>query len=77
MNIGAKAAAGDGDRFVLMLIGGGIIALILAVIVTMAVATLPEWAESVLARSSAAQSSNWPTCFRRSSRCRGAARLGR
>jgi hypothetical protein len=47
MNIGAKAAAGDGDRFVLMLIGGGIIALILAVIVTMAVATLPEWAESV------------------------------
>lgn len=37
----------EGDRFVLMLIGGGIVAIVLAVIVTMAVATLPDWAESV------------------------------
>lgn len=37
----------EGDRFVLMLIGGGIVAIVLAVIITMAVATLPDWAESV------------------------------
>lgn len=41
------AAVGDGDRFVLILIGGGIFALILAVILAMSLATLPEWAESV------------------------------
>lgn len=44
---GRAIATGDGDRFVLMLIGGGIIGLILAVILTMATATLPDWAESV------------------------------
>lgn len=38
---------GDGDRFVLMLIGGGIVLIILAVIIAMALATLPDWAESV------------------------------
>ncbi len=38
---------GDGDRFVLILLGGGIIVLVLAVILTMALATLPDWAESV------------------------------
>jgi hypothetical protein len=37
----------DGDRRVLMLIGGGIVLIIIAVIVAMAIATLPDWAESV------------------------------
>jgi hypothetical protein len=37
----------EGDRFVLMVIGGGIVGIVLAVIITMAVATLPDWAESV------------------------------
>lgn len=44
---GRAIATGDGDRFVLMLIGGGIIGLILAVILTMALASLPDWGESV------------------------------
>lgn len=37
----------EGDRRVLMLIGGGIVAIIFAVIGAMALATLPDWAESV------------------------------
>lgn len=37
----------EGDRLVLMLIGGGIVLIVLAVIITMAVATLPSFAESV------------------------------
>lgn len=37
----------DGDRRVLMLIGGGIVMIIIAVILAMALATLPDWAESV------------------------------
>lgn len=37
----------EGDRFVLMLIGGGIVVIILAVILAMSVAELPDWAESV------------------------------
>lgn len=37
----------EGDRFVLMLVGGGIVLIILAVIVAMSVAKLPDWAESV------------------------------
>nr|WP_086491281.1 hypothetical protein [Novosphingobium panipatense] len=38
----------DGDRLVLMLIGGGIIAIILAIIASLAFARhMPDWAESV------------------------------
>ena len=40
----------DGDRLVLMLIGGGIIAIILAIIASLAFArNMPDWAESVMA----------------------------
>lgn len=37
----------EGDRFVLMLVGGGIVLIVIAVILTMAFADLPPWAESV------------------------------
>jgi hypothetical protein len=47
MSVAKPANDQEGDRFVLMLIGGGIVAIVLAVIITMAVATLPDWAESV------------------------------
>lgn len=39
----------DGDRRILMLLGGGIITIILAVILTMAFAkNMPDWSESVM-----------------------------
>jgi hypothetical protein len=38
----------QGDRFVLSLIGGGIVIIILAVIAALAWATMPDFAESVL-----------------------------
>ena len=44
---GRAIALGDGDRFVLILIGGGIFVLMLAVILAMSTANLPDWAESV------------------------------
>lgn len=37
----------EGDRFVLILIGGGIVTIILAVILAMSIATLPDWAETI------------------------------
>ena len=37
----------EGDRRVLMLIGGGIVAIIFGVITAMSFAALPDWAESV------------------------------
>ncbi|GEM_PF-2833067 len=40
----------DGDRLVLMLIGGGIIIIILSIIAALAFArNMPDWAESVMA----------------------------
>lgn len=47
MSVTRPSTDQEGDRFVLMLIGGGIVVIVLAVIVTMATATLPDWAESV------------------------------
>jgi hypothetical protein len=37
----------EGDRFVLILIGGGIVLIILAVILAMSIAKLPDWAETI------------------------------
>lgn len=37
----------DGDRFVLMLVGGGIVLIVLAIILVTAFATLPAWASNL------------------------------
>jgi hypothetical protein len=37
----------EGDRFVLVLIGGGIVLIVIAVIIAMAAAKLPSFAESI------------------------------
>jgi hypothetical protein len=47
MSVAKPGTDQEGDRLVLVLIGGGIVAIVLAVIITMAAATLPDWAESV------------------------------
>lgn len=46
----ARTALGDGDRFVLILIGAGIIIIIESIIVVIALARgMPDWAETVFA----------------------------